>query len=274
MAAAGQPGGPRLLSFAANAPGLPPLVPLEHFNTTRLLPAKYSDSVLTRVADSDEDLQAIFELESATNDRLQAEANLRLGISARELVFGVPQARIINAAFTHPHPLGGRFSLPFRGAWYAAFELPTAKAEVLFHRALHFAEIGWQTPEPLDYDQYLADFSGEFHDLRGRDFVPAGRGPARVTTLELRASAATPGEPPSFENCLDPASYVASQQLTLSLLQAGSLGVVYPSTRRRGGQCLACFRPALVANVRKRARLRLTWYPDRPAEWAPISPGA
>ena len=57
-----------------------PLFNLRRFDTHRLLPAKYSpnyDSVLTRIADNDEHLQLIFELDNATNDRLQAEENLR-----------------------------------------------------------------------------------------------------------------------------------------------------------------------------------------------------
>ena len=40
-------------------------------------------------------------------------------------------------------------------------------------------------------------------------------------------------------------------QIAKDLLDAESLGVIYPSVRRRGGTCLACFRPALVGNVRK-----------------------
>ena len=35
------------------------------------------------------------------------------------------------------------------------------------------------------------------------------------------------------------------------LLNQGSAGVIYPSVRHRGGTCLACFRPALVVNVRR-----------------------
>ena len=54
-------------------------------------------------------------------------------------------------------------------------------------------------------------------------------------------------------------SYVESQSLGESLLQQGSSGIVYPSVRRKGGTCLACFRPALVNNVRKGARYRFTW---------------
>ena len=102
-----------------------PLTDLRRFDTHRLLPAKYSpnyDSVLTRIADNDEDLQRIFELDNATNARLLAEENRSPGISQRELVFHVPNYRVINAAFTHSHPLGARFSTPERGAWAVRFD--------------------------------------------------------------------------------------------------------------------------------------------------------
>ena len=56
-----------------------------------------------------------------------------------------------------------------------------------------------------------------------------------------------------------PDSYGASQALAETLLETGSSGIVYPSVRRKGGVCLACFRPALVGNVRQRARYRFTW---------------
>ena len=45
----------------------------------------------------------------------------------------------------------------------------------------------------------------------------------------------------------------------LAILSVGALGIVYPSVRHQGGTCLACFRPALVNNVRKHARYRFTW---------------
>jgi hypothetical protein len=258
--------GPRLTTALPEAVppappiGLPPISELRRFNTTRLLPAKYSESVLTRIADKD-DLQLIYELDNATNDRLLAERNLRPFLTPRELVFDVQHYRIINAAFTHPHPQGGRFSMPYRGAWYAAFELATAKAEVLFHRALQFTEIGWTQAEELDYAQYLADFSGSFHDLRPEAFRGGGAFESGTDTLHAVAA----GSPADFSACLDPASYVVSQRLAIHLLELGSLGILYPSTRRRGGHCIACFRPSVVANVRKRDLFRLTWYPDRAA---------
>jgi hypothetical protein len=213
-----------------------PLTDLRRFDTHRLLPAKYSpnnDSVLTRIAD-DEDLKSIFELDNATNGRLLAEEDRTPGINSRELVFHVPNYRVINAAFTHANPLGARFSTPERGAWYAAFELATAKAEVLFHKSIEFAEINWREREEIGYDDYLADFTTTFHDLRGIE-----------------------------DEALSPTSYKRSQQLAVELMASGSLGIIYPSVRREGGTCLACFRPSVVANVRKSARYHLIWTPLR-----------
>ena len=37
------------------------------------------------------------------------------------------------------------------------------------------------------------------------------------------------------------------------------MGIIYPSVRHPGGTNLACFRPALVGNVRKAQTYRLTW---------------
>ena len=203
-------------------------------DTHRLIPSKYgeqAESVLAQIADDDAHLQDLFELDHATNDRLLAENDRVLGIGIHELVFGVPRFRIVNAAFCHPHPLGSRFNGPDRGAWYAAFELETAQAEIAFHKWIELAEVGW-TEEELSYDDYVADFSAEFHDIR-RD--------------------------KRFADALAPDSYVASQELAEELLRAGSLGIVYPSVRRPRSTCVACFRPALVMNVRKGRTYRFRW---------------
>lgn len=213
---------------------LPAVRRIRKNDTHRLIPSKYSDggeSVLAEIAEDDAHLQDIFELDSATNDRLLAENNLLAGIGIHELVFGVPYYRIVNAAFCHAHPLGSRFNGPDRGAWYATFELRTAQAEIAFHKWVELAEVGW-LHEEVTYDDYLADFSAEFHDIR-RDR--------------------------RFAGCLEPDSYVASQGLAQQLLEAGSLGVVYTSVRRPKGFCLVCFRPAIVMNVRKGTTYTFRW---------------
>ena len=212
----------------------PPVRLLRQLDTHRLIPSRHlphDDSVLVEIADDDEHLAAIFALDAATNDRLLAEHQMLPGIGIEELVFGVPHASVINASFCHAHPLGARFSGPDRGAWYAAFDVATSQAEVGFHKSVQLAEIG-RFEETVTYDDYLADFSASFHDIR-------------------RAR--------NFRGCLDPDSYVESQALAEDLLNAGSLGVVYPSVRHAGGSCVACFRPALVANVRRAKTYRFTW---------------
>ena len=187
--------------------------------------------MLAGLADGDAELADIFDLDHATNDRLLGENQRLPGIGMHELLFGLPYHRIVNAAFTHPHPLGSRFNGPDRGAWYAAFDGRTARAEVTFHKAVQLAEVG-RFQDQVTYDDYRADFSADLHDLR---------------------------DAKGFEGCLNPDSYVQSQALAERLLAAGSLGVVYGSVRRHGGTCLACFRPALVMNVRRGASFRFRW---------------
>src|SRR5271170_7250989 len=177
---------------------VPPVNLVRKYDTHRLILSKYSpgfDSVLTRLSTDDTHLQDLFDLDHATNERVLAENGLLPGISIQELVFALPNHRVINAAFTHAHPLGGRFNGPDRGAWYAAFELRTAQAEVAFHKTTHLAEIG-RFEDDVTIDDYRADFSASFHDIRKQA---------------------------SFVGCGDPDSYVRSQALAERLLDAGSL---------------------------------------------------
>ncbi len=213
---------------------LPPKSFIRRSDTHRLIPSQYSDpgdSVLARIAGGSEHLADIFDLDNATNDRLLAENELLPGIGIDELVFRIPYASIINAAFTHAHPLGNRFNAPDRGAWYAAFEVETAQAEVSFHKTVDLAEID-RFEDDVTYDDYLADFKAEFDDVR-----------------DLK----------TFADYLNPDSYVASQGLAERLLASGSLGIVYPSVRRPPKTCIVCFRPALVTNVRKGKTYRFVW---------------
>jgi RES domain-containing protein len=212
----------------------PGLVQLRQFDTVRLIPSRFADaedSVLAPLAESDAVLRDLFDLDNATNDRLRGESGLLPGIGMDELVFGVPNFRMINAAYTYARPEGSRFNDGERGAWYCAFELETALAEVLFHKTVEYQEIG-RFDDSVSYQALLADFNAAFHDLRGSE---------------------------EWNACLAPDSYIASQKLAAELLDAGSMGIVYPSVRRREGTNLACFRPALVGNVRKGQAYRLTW---------------
>ena len=209
----------------------------------RLIPSRYSQggTVLSDVADDTEMLADAALLDGATNDRIQGEWHGLSGISTYELVYGIPNAHIVNAAFTHSSEAGSRFNDGTRGAWYAAVQLGTSIAEIAYHKGKHLAEMivpGLPGNRPdgelSTYDDWLADFRSALHAL----------------------------EPPGdYADCLlaepVPGCYAASQRLARRLLHAGSLGLLYPSVRLAGAPCLVCFRPALVYHPRRGERLAI-----------------
>jgi len=210
----------------------PPISRVYWRDTARLVPSRYPSVGLFDGVASREDLDAVLELESWTNDRVNSEVGLIHAVPPDEWVAGRPMASVIMAAFCHPNPAGTRFAGPDRGAWYAGRRLETALAESIFHRGRELREVGVSDAR-MEMRLYRADFRTTFHDLRG--------------------------ENSAFAPFLDPASYRASQELAKRLFAAGSHGVVYPSVRHPGGDCIACFRPPLVNNVRAAAHYEFVW---------------
>jgi hypothetical protein len=203
----------------------------------RFVPSRYpSVGILDRVAAPD-DLEAILELEAWTNDRISTELGILHRLPREEWVVGTPMASVVMAAFCHPHPAGARFSTAERGAWYAAKRLETALAESIYHRTKELAEVGSYETR-MQMRLYHADFHTTLHDIRGRGT--------------------------RFPGAYDPHSYTASQALGRALLEADANGIVFDSVRHEGGECLACFRPALVRNVRVAAHYEYAW-DGRPA---------
>jgi hypothetical protein len=221
-------------------------------STHRLIPSRYSPqgTVLSDLGDDQHEVSAVVELDGATNSRLSGEAGLLPGIGIHELVFGVPCGEVINGSFTHAAPTGGRFNDSLRGAWYAGVEFETSAREVAYHRIRDLKEISWPEEEVDTYDDYLADFAGDFHDLRGTD-------PENTRYLMPEPI---------------PVCYEASQRLAADLLAKAASGIVYPSVRFTSGTCVACFRPALVYHVRLAKRWQFTFTASRPFSIRDILP--
>jgi hypothetical protein len=209
----------------------------------RLIPSRYpAVGLFDRVAAPD-DVDALIELEGWTNDRVTGELGILSAIPRNEWVFGRSMASVVMAAFCHPRPGGGRFSSGDRGAWYAARSIETALGESSYHRTEELREVGvFETR--VEMRVYLGDFASRFHDAR--PFFPSASGPA-------------PRAGSFWKSVYDARDYSTSQRLAQQLLEDGSNGIVYRSVRHQAGECLACFRPALVRNVRVGGHYEFRW---------------
>jgi hypothetical protein len=181
-------------------------------------------------------LEVLAEIEGATSDRLLRQHRGGAGISPMEFVAGVPGHTFINAAFAYARPRGlNRFSGPSRGAWYAAFEVETAIAEVSFHLTRELDNIGvYETT--VDYAELFASFAGDFLDLRNL--------------------------PDPQPGCLNPdveIGYPHGNAVADAARTKGLNGIIYPSVRRKGGTCLVALIPHAVQSVAQGRIIRLVW---------------
>jgi RES domain-containing protein len=170
------------------------------------------------------------EIEGATSGRLAAETT-----AAALFPSGRPHANFVNAAFAYWRPREpNRFNGTDRGAWYAALEVATALAEVVFHLRRELERVG-DFRAVVEYAEMWASFAGAFVDLRGVAPRPA---------------------------CLDPdpaVGYPAGNRLADEVRAAGHNGIVYPSVRRPGGTCLVALWPHAVQTPAQGAVIRVTW---------------
>ena len=154
--------------------------------THRLIPAAYAtESVLETLPLPADVISDLTELDGATNERKIAERGGNAAISPGELLYGVPEAHIVNAAFTRPGPFGGRFNDSRRGAWYAGVELETSIHEVAFHKR-RFLKDG-RISERLSFD--YADYGIRPPHLLVA--LPA----SKEVKIEFRIKARSPGAP-------------------------------------------------------------------------------
>lgn len=196
--------------------------------------ARLRDPVMAALADDDAELAVLAEIEGATSGRLIAEERGLGGLTAHELVHGVPHAKFINASFAYAKPREpNRFNPADRGAWYAALAVETCIAEVGHHLTRALADAG-DFNAVVEYSEMIASMSGVFVDLRDVLAHPS----------------------------LDPnptAGYPAGNALAAWARGEGHNGIIYPSVRHSNGTCIAALWPNVVQSVVQGAMYRLTW---------------
>lgn len=208
-----------------------PIARIEWWPCYRIVPSRFPPVGLFDAVADPEDLEAVFQVEAMTNDRLRDEVGEISLVPAEDRVSG-PGTTPIMAAFTHLNPEGDRFTDGSYGVFYASLTIDTAVAETRHHRVRFLAA----TDEPaqeLDMRVYAVDLVADLHDIRG-----------------MQASNPT---------WYHPTRYAMSQELARGLRESGSDGIVYDSVRHDGGECAAVFRPRLLSNCRQERHLCYVW---------------
>ena len=200
-----------------------PLVALNWIPAWRLVASRFPPvGLFDRVAQAS-DLQTVFAIESLTNARLRQESGDLALVPAEDRVSG-PGTTPIMAAFTHLNGQGSRFTDGRYGVYYAAHGIDTAIVETAFHRARFLAATS-EAPMEFDMRSYAADIVAQFHDIRG----------ATASHATLYAA--------------DPNAYGPAQDFARRLRSSGSNGIAYDSVRDPGGECVAVFKPRVIAPV-------------------------
>lgn len=201
----------------------------------RIVPTRYpAINLFDRVADA-ADFDALYALESLTNERLRDELGQIERVPLAERVYGAGSGPIM-AAFTHVNTQGSRFSAGQFGVFYAARQRVTAVAETRYHHG-RFLAATQEGPMHLPMRLYHVAIDAKLHDLR-----PEGQVPAEIYS---------------------PSNYTASQALGARLHQQASAGVVYRSVRHERGQCVGLFRPKGASTCVHAAFLLYAWDGER-----------
>ncbi len=179
------------------------------------------------------DWPLLISAEQKTNPRLMENiGNLDLVPEDRRV--GGNGATYLMAPFCHVSPdRRSRFSDGSFGVLYVGNLFEVALLETIYHHERFMGRTheapGWTS----QFKEIVMNINGRLHDLR------------KPNADQLQA--------------LDPDSYAVSQVLAAQLRAAGSDGLVYPSARHKGGECVGLFYPDLATNAVQGRHLDYHW---------------
>lgn len=179
------------------------------------------------------DWPLLISAEQKTNPRLmESIGNLDLVPSDRRVAG--PGASSLMAPFTHVSAdRPSRFSAGAFGVLYAGSSFEVALFETVHHHIKFMARTRERAGWTSQFREIVLAVDARLHDLRGRN--------------------------PRRQAALDPDDYTASQALGAQLRVAGSDGLVYPSLRLDGGQCVGIFYPDRASNPVQGRHLDYHW---------------
>ena len=179
------------------------------------------------------DWEALATAQSRTNPRLFEEIGDLSLVPVDRRLSGKGAAWVM-AAFTHVSvDRTTRFGDGTYGVYYAGDTLETALYEHTFHMARFYRDAGVAPGWISQVRQLVGAIDTDLTDLRGS----------------------------VFDDILSPdlGSYAAAQAFARARKAAGANGIVYPSQRHPGGECIAAFYPDVATPPRQADRFRYHW---------------
>ncbi len=207
---------------------MPPIIELDWKRQYRIISSEYPPiNFFERLVDPAL-MEALYYIESLTNDRIRQEAGDISLVPTVDRVAG-PGSTSVMAAFTHIGT-SSRFSDGSYGVYYAANNMDTALAESIHSRSCFLSYTQEEAGE-IDMRVYIGKVIKPLHDVRGDGYddlhLADNRRPAQNFGRELK--------------------------------EAGSWGIVYRSVRNLGGECIAALRPPAVTNPQQGPHYSYVW---------------
>jgi RES domain-containing protein len=138
------------------------------------------------------------------------------------------------APFTHVSPdRPSRFTRGAYGVLYVAERFETALLETMRHHSRFMARTAEPAGWTSQFRELVLDVAADLHDLRGGD--------------------------PAWAPALRPDDYEEAQTLAATLRANASEGIVYPSRRDPGGDCVGLFYPDRASNLVQGRHLDYHW---------------
>lgn len=210
-----------------------PLADIDWVGAVRIIRSLFPPIDLFEDIADPADWPLLISAEMKTNPRLmETIGNLDL-VPVERRVGGVG-ATYLMAPFTHVSPdRPSRFSNGDYGVFYAGNRFEVAVLETIHHHSRFMTATvqpaGWTS----QFREIVVEVHGRLHDLRSGDAASTG--------------------------VLSPTDYATSQAVGRRLRSAGSDGIVYPSVRCAGGECVGLFYPDLAANAVQGRHLDYHW---------------
>jgi hypothetical protein len=224
-------------AVAGERGGHPPVSRIDWKGAVRIIRSAFPPIDLFEDIADPADWPLLISAEQKTNPRIMVTiGNLDLVPADRRV--GGNGASYLMAPFTHVSAdRPSRFTDGSYGVLYVGNAFETALFETIHHHVRFMKrtaeEAGWTS----QFREIVVSVGADLHDLRASSFAD--------------------------HPALDPDDYQASQRLAFALKGGGSDGVVYPSVRHPGGECVGLFYPDCAAEAVQGRHLDYHWDGER-----------